>query len=47
MQQGVVDAESARRLEAAGIPVAMDRCILVEHASRGLPGRNFDGSAGR
>ena len=31
MQQGVVDAESARRLEAAGIPVAMDRCILVEH----------------
>jgi hypothetical protein len=47
MQQGVVDAEAARRLEAAGIPVAMDRCILVEHASRGLPGRNFDGSAGR
>jgi predicted CoA-binding protein len=47
MQQGVVDAESARRLEAAGIPVAMDRCILVEHASRGLPGRNFDASAGR
>ena len=47
MQQGVVDAESARRLEAAGIPVAMDRCILVEHASRGLGGRNFDGSAGR
>jgi len=47
MQQGVVDAESARRLEAAGIPVAMDRCILVEHASRGLPRRNFDGSAGR
>jgi hypothetical protein len=32
MQQGVVDADSARRLEAAGIPVAMDRCILVEHA---------------
>ncbi len=31
MQQGVVDAESARRLEEAGIPVAMDRCILVEH----------------
>lgn len=44
MQQGVVDPASARRLEAAGIPVAMDRCILVEHASRGLPGRNFDGS---
>jgi predicted CoA-binding protein len=30
MQQGIVDAESAARLEAAGIPVAMDRCILVE-----------------
>jgi predicted CoA-binding protein len=31
MQQGVSDAESARRLEEAGIRVAMDRCILVEH----------------
>ncbi|HEU5248813.1 MAG TPA: CoA-binding protein [Thermoanaerobaculia bacterium] len=41
MQQGVVDAGAARRLEAAGIPVAMDRCILVEHANRGLPPRNF------
>ncbi len=30
MQQGIVDAESAAQLEAAGIPVAMDRCILVE-----------------
>jgi predicted CoA-binding protein len=30
MQQGVVDRESALRLEAAGIPVAMDRCILIE-----------------
>jgi predicted CoA-binding protein len=42
MQQGVVDSSAARRLEAAGIPVAMDRCILVEHASRGLPPRNFE-----
>ncbi|HEV8610469.1 MAG TPA: CoA-binding protein [Thermoanaerobaculia bacterium] len=42
MQQSVVDGESARRLEAAGIPVAMDRCILVEHASRGLSPRNFE-----
>jgi uncharacterized protein len=33
MQQGVVDRESAQRLEAAGIPVAMDRCILVERES--------------
>jgi uncharacterized protein len=31
MQQGVVDRDSARRLERAGIPVAMDLCILVEH----------------
>lgn len=41
MQQGVIDPDAARRLEAAGIPVAMDRCILVEHASRGLAPRNF------
>jgi predicted CoA-binding protein len=30
MQQGVVDRASAAKLEAAGIPVAMDRCILIE-----------------
>lgn len=39
MQLGVVDAVSARQLEAAGIPVAMDRCILVEHG-RPNPARN-------
>lgn len=31
MQQGVQDLDSARRLQEAGIPVAMDRCIAVEH----------------
>jgi predicted CoA-binding protein len=30
MQQGIMDQDAARRLEEAGIPVAMDRCILVE-----------------
>lgn len=30
MQLGVLDGEAASRLEEAGIPVAMDRCILVE-----------------
>ena len=35
MQQGVVDREAARRLEEAGIPVAMDRCILVEREEAG------------
>lgn len=47
MQQGVVDPRSAQVLEAAGIPVAMDRCILVEHASRGIGSRNFDARAAR
>jgi predicted CoA-binding protein len=37
MQQGVVDPESARRLQEAGIGVAMDRCILVEHWRHGIP----------
>jgi predicted CoA-binding protein len=32
MQEGVVDPESARRLENAGLGVAMDRCILKDHA---------------
>ena len=31
LQLGISHAESARRLEAAGIAVVEDRCILVEH----------------
>lgn len=33
MQDGVVDEEVARRLTAAGIPVAMDRCIFRDHSA--------------
>ncbi len=31
MQVGVVNQEAARRIESAGIPVVMDRCLAVEH----------------
>jgi uncharacterized protein len=44
MQLGVVDPEAARRLEAAGIPVAMDRCLAVEHGRLGV-GRRRNSSA--
>ena len=33
MQNGVVDKGAARRLVAAGIPVAMDRCIYRDHTA--------------
>ncbi len=36
MQQGVVSPDSAKKLEAAGIPVAMDRCIMVERERLGV-----------
>jgi predicted CoA-binding protein len=36
MQKGVVDSASAARLESAGIGVAMDHCILVEHERLGI-----------
>jgi predicted CoA-binding protein len=35
MQVGVRDDQSARRLEAAGIAVVMDRCLAVDHQSLG------------
>ncbi len=38
MQQGVVDEAAVERLEKAGIPVAMDRCILVERERLALAG---------
>ena len=37
MQQGVVNEEAAERLTRAGIPVAMDRCILVERERLEIP----------
>jgi uncharacterized protein len=48
MQKGVVDPASARRLEEAGVGVAMDRCILVEHERLGVApkSRNAGGGAG-
>jgi predicted CoA-binding protein len=36
LQMGVVHEASARRLEAAGIPVVMDRCLAVEHSALGV-----------
>lgn len=35
MQEGVYHEEAARRAEAAGIAVAMDRCILKDHRRLG------------
>jgi hypothetical protein len=35
MQMGVRDEDTARRLEAEGIPVVMDRCLAVDHHSLG------------
>jgi uncharacterized protein len=36
LQEGIRDDESARRLEAAGIPVVQDRCLAVAHHSMGV-----------
>jgi predicted CoA-binding protein len=46
MQLSVVDAASARRLEEAGIGVAMDRCILVEHERLGIPPKSRNETGG-
>lgn len=35
MQVGIRDDATAARLEAAGIPVVMDRCLAVDHHSLG------------
>lgn len=35
LQEGVVDPEAARRAEAAGIGVVMDRCILKDRMATG------------
>ena len=32
MQEGVVDAQAARKAEEAGLTVVMDRCLLKEHS---------------
>jgi predicted CoA-binding protein len=36
MQLGVEHAETATRLEAAGIRVVMDRCLAVDHRALGV-----------
>ena len=35
LQEGVIDAEAARRAEAVGIGVVMDHCILKERMAAG------------
>lgn len=36
LQEGIRDDESARQIEAAGIPVVQDRCLAVAHHSMGV-----------
>ncbi|MFZ6645620.1 CoA-binding protein [Undibacterium sp. TJN25] len=37
MQLGVIHAEAARKAEAAGMQVVMDKCIKIEHGSLNIP----------
>ena len=39
LQEGVIDDDAAERAKAAGLFVAMDRCLLKEHRKAGLPSR--------
>jgi predicted CoA-binding protein len=39
LQEGVIDDRAAERAKAAGLFVAMDRCMLKEHRRAGLPSR--------
>jgi len=36
MQVGVEHADTARRLEQAGVPVVMNRCLAVDHEALGV-----------
>ncbi len=39
MQTGIINEAAAAKGEAAGIPVLMDRCIMVEHRLNRVPPR--------
>jgi uncharacterized protein len=39
LQQGIVNEEAARRAEAGGLVVVMDRCLATTHALLGVPQR--------